>query len=420
MVFMRIVIYILLFSFSFSFSQEIIVDSISFEGTKRMNEKFLIELILTKKGTVLDSLQLQNDVTLMNRLNGVSQSEYKIVMISPQSAKVNYIIKENFSLIPNLQLWTTDDVAAYKVGLYEYNFLGRNMTIGGFYQYNAFSSFGINFAAPQLFNARYGMELNIQKWASKEPVTINDEKANYQYENMAFEVLGVHQINFKNRIKLGFNLFNEKYQYIDGATDVNVPQTLDVNKQMAKFLYSYDDVTFNYYLWDGIRNNLYVQYVISDNSFQNKFLIAWNDFLYYKKVNSNDNWATRLRVGLSSNDKSPFSPFSVDNNLNIRGVGNLIDRGTGTFVLNTEYRKTLYEKNWFVLQGNAFVDMGSWRNPGGSLSDFVDSKNVKVYPGLGVRFIHKTIFNAIFRLDYGYGISSNASRGFVFGIGQYF
>jgi len=110
----------------------------------------------------------------------------------------------------------------------------------------------------------------------------------------------------------------------------------------------------------------------------------------------------------------------VDNNLNVRGVGNSIDRGTAAIVLNTEYRHTLYEKSWFILQGNTFVDAGSWRNPGGDFSDFGKIQNIRVYPGLGLRFIHKKIFNAIFRIDYGIGITQNATNGLVFGIGQYF
>jgi hypothetical protein len=34
-----------------------------------------------------------------------------------------------------------------------------------------------------------------------------------------------------------------------------------------------------------------------------------------------------------------------------------------------------------------------------------------------VRFIHKKIFNAIFRIDYGYGVTKDATQGLVFGIG---
>jgi len=142
--------------------------------------------------------------------------------------------------------------------------------------------------------------------------------------------------------------------------------------------------------------------------------------MYFKRVGEKGNWANRFRFGVASNAESPFAPFSVDNNLNIRGVGNIIDRGTASMVLNTEYRHTLYEKGWFILQGNGFLDAGTWRNPGGDFGDFVDSSNFRIYPGVGLRFIHKRIFNAIFRIDYGYGITKNSSSGIVFGIGQYF
>jgi outer membrane protein assembly factor BamA len=104
----------------------------------------------------------------------------------------------------------------------------------------------------------------------------------------------------------------------------------------------------------------------------------------------------------------------------MRGVGTTIDRGTASVVLNTEYRYTVIEKDWFVLQGNAFVDSGTWRNPGGDLSDLINADNIKVYTGLGIRLIHKRIFNAIFRIDYGVGLTKDATKGFVFGIGQYF
>jgi hypothetical protein len=66
------------------------------------------------------------------------------------------------------------------------------------------------------------------------------------------------------------------------------------------------------------------------------------------------------------------------------------------------------------------MDGGTWRNPGGDFGDFSESENLRVYPGVGLRFMHKRIFNAIFRIDYGYGITKNSANGIVFGIGQYF
>ena len=228
------------------------------------------------------------------------------------------------------------------------------------------------------------------------------------------------RFNFQNRIELGFSLFTEDYSYLSGATSEQVPQLLNVDKHLVKLIYEYNDLEYYYHYLEGFRSTLNFQYVGSSNSSLPEFLIGFNDFTYYHRIGKKGNWANRLRLGLASNAETPFAPFTVDNNLNIRGVGNTIDRGTGAIVFNTEYRHTLIDKNWFVLQSNVFIDGGSWRNPGGGLGDFAESQNIRIYPGVGLRFMHKKIFNAVFRIDYGYGVTKGASRGVVIGIGQYF
>jgi hypothetical protein len=403
-----------------SFAQINIVDKIEFLEAKSFNKKFLTNLIHTKTGSVLDTLQINKEIIVLSRLNGISNVIYEVLKSENNLYNINFVIKENYTLIPALSIGTTDDVGVYRLGLYEFNFLGKNNTLGGFYQYNGFNSFGIRFTSPCLFKSYLGIETNIQKLSSIEPIFFNNTKANYRYTNTAFELLGVYQINYKNAVKLGFNIFNEKYLYKDGATANDIPQNLNVDKQLLKFQYIYDHLNYNYYLVNGFKSSFAFQYVLSKNDFQKEFTIGWNDFSLYRYVGNKGNWVSRLRLGLSSNNKSPFSPFAVDNNLNIRGVGNIIDRGTGTIVLNTEFRQTIFERKWFVMQGNVFIDGGTWRTPGENFSDFTNKKNVRLYPGVGLRFIHKTIFNAVLRIDYGYGVSQNASKGFVFGIGQYF
>ena len=396
------------------------VTSIQWKGNKKMSVKFMTNFIETKVGQPLDSLQINRDIAALTRLNGISNVTYEVTQTS-LGFVVNYTLIENWSILPNVNLWTTDEAAAaYKIGLYNYNFLGRNATIGGFYQSNGASSYGINFSAPFLFSSNFGIETSFQKLASIEPIFITNSLARYEYTNAGFEALGVYRINYRNSLKLGVNVFKEKYQYLSGATAIGVPQVLEANKTLLKSNYVYDNLLYDFYLVKGFKSTFFGQYIFSSNDFQNEFIIAWNDFSYFKRIGRTGNWASRLRLGISSNDESPFSPFALDNNLNIRGVGNIIDRGTGAIVFNTEYRTTLYEKKWFVLQGNAFVDSGSWRKPGGGFDDFANADNFRVYPGLGLRFIHKTIFNATFRIDYGYGITNNAAKGVVFGIGQYF
>ncbi|WP_046742996.1 POTRA domain-containing protein [Kordia zhangzhouensis] len=407
-------------SFAQEKPQEIVYD-VKFQGHKKNKEHFLKRYVSVRNGDVLDSARLEKDVILLKRLAGASHAYYQVFHSHDNLYNVFYNVEENFTLIPNVNFWTTtNEQFAYKIGLYDYNFLGRNIAFGGFYQNNGFDSYGINLRAPNLFTRNVGVAINFQNWTSEEPLFFNGGSANYKYSNTSFEVLALYQLNFKHRLQFGINIFTEEYDYLSGLTSDMIPRNLTLDKQMLKLVYEYDNLNYYYQYIEGVKNTFYAQHVITENDFQDNFLIAWSDFLYFKRVGERGNWANRIRFGVASNNSSPFAPFSVDNNLNIRGVGNIIDRGTASLVLNTEYRYTLYEKDWFIMQGNTFVDAGTWRNPGGSFSDFTDSRNLRIYPGVGLRFIHKRIFNAIFRIDYGYGVTKNASRGIVFGIGQYF
>lgn len=422
----RLVFYILILSFSLcGVAQQAKVADVKVQGNKKLRTSAILKITKLKAGAVLDSLKLNEDIKWLKRLPSVAHAYYQ-VFPAQQANEYNvfYNIEENFTIIPSANIYTTnDDEFAYRLGLQEFNALGRNITVGGFYQRDIFDSYAINVKAPFLFSRKLGVAINYQNLTTLEPVFFDGTTADYKYNNESFEVLGLYQFNFNHRIETGLSFFTEDYEFRQGATSPNVPQALRVDKLLYKLIYEYNNLNYYYQYVEGFRSILNFQYVnaLEGNQLPD-FVIAWNDFIYYKRFGTKGNWASRLRLGLATNDDTPFAPFAVDNNLNVRGVGNLIDRGTGAIILNTEYRQSLYDKEegWFSLQGNAFIDAGSWRNPGGEFGDFAKSQNIRVYPGVGLRFIHKKIFNAIFRIDYGFGITENASNGFVFGIGQYF
>lgn len=402
------------------FSQENLVSRINIEGVKRSKTSSLKKLIALKPGAVLDSVIIRDDIDRLKRLPAISNANFEVFSLD-DGYEVIYRVDENFTLIPFANLFSSsNDDFAFRIGLQEFNFLGRNITLGGFYQYDNFNSFGISIRAPYLLSSKLGLAVNYYDFTTQEPVFFDNTTADYRYNNKGFEVLGLYEFNFTNRIELGFSLFTEDYSYLFGATNTMVPQELNVGKHLFKLIYEYNDLEYFYQYLEGFRSTLNFQYVGSSEASLPEFLIGFNDFAYFRRVGEKGNWASRLRLGIASNVETPFAPFTVDNNLNIRGVGNTIDRGTGAIVFNTEYRHTLIDKDWFVMQSNVFIDGGSWRNPGGGFGDFADSQNIRVYPGVGLRFMHKKIFNAIFRIDYGYGITKDASRGVVFGIGQYF
>ncbi|MFC4723323.1 POTRA domain-containing protein [Geojedonia litorea] len=412
----------LLCTASMLFAQDPVVADLKVQGNKKLKTGFIKKIAKIQSGVPLDSTIIEEDIKRLKRLPAVAHAYFQVFPANETNTyNVFYNIEENFSIIPSVNIYTTNEEEfAYRIGLYEFNLLGQNIIFGGFYQKDTYNSYGVNFRSPNLFSRNFGLALNFQDLTTEEPVFFDNTSANYKYNNLSYEVLGLYQFNFKNTIELGVNFFTEDYEYKSGATSPDVPQDLNVKKILYKAIYEFNNLDYDYQYVSGFMNTFNFQYVTSDDINLPEFLVARNDFSYFARIGETGNWASRLRLGMATNDDTPFAPFAVDNNLNIRGVGNTIDRGTAAIVLNTEYRQNLYEKGWFALQGNAFIDAGSWRNPGGGLGDFAKSQNIRVYPGLGLRFIHKKIFNAIFRIDYGYGVTKDASRGFVFGIGQYF
>ena len=110
---------------------------------------------------------------------------------------VFYNIEENFTIIPSINVYTTnEDEFAYRIGLYEFNLFGQNMIFGGFYQKDIYSSYAVNFRAPYLFNRQFGLAVNHQNLATQEPVFFDNTTADYKYNNKSFEVMGLYQINF--------------------------------------------------------------------------------------------------------------------------------------------------------------------------------------------------------------------------------
>ncbi len=420
------IVFILIFSLGlFGYSQEVNVSEVIIEGNKRTRTNFLKRLAFVKEGSAVDSIRIASDVRRFKLLPSVASASSKLEKIDDTTYRLIYTVVENFAIIPGLNVsQDNNDDLAFRTSVFDFNFLGQNQIIGGFYSKNVFDSYGFYWEAPNLFTRKLGIGINYQNNVLQEPIFFEDERdVKYKNTNRAFEIRLMYEHNFKNRFEFGFNIANDDYNYLSGDVPESIPETLGVNKVSAVGEYEYNNITNEYQYVEGFRSIFTYSFTLhsnGNNDLLRNFFIGRNDFEYFKRIGNKGNWANRLRLGYATNDTTPFAPFALDNQLNIRGVGNTIDRGTASVVLNTEYRHTIIEKGWFAMQANAFVDAGTWQESGGNLGDLIEGEKATVFSGLGVRFIHKRIFNAVFRIDYGVGIGKKANNGIVFGIGQYF
>ena len=143
------------------------------------------------------------------------------------------------------------------------------------------------------------------------------------------------------------------------------PLNLKPIKYLGKVGFQINRIEPFYFYRNGWSNQSFFTYVVGKNvDDSDEFYQFENESRYFKRIKSKGNFALRAKVGVARNSDSPFPPFVIDNNQNVRGAGNLIQRGNGLWTLNMEYRQTVLEHKWLAMQGTFFLDNAGIQTPG--------------------------------------------------------
>lgn len=397
------------------------VTEIQYEGIKKSNEKFLERQVKSRVGEVADLEQIEEDAQQLQNLSMISTAGYRIDTLNGAYSIV-FEIEEALTLFPILNFGGIQNNVWFELGFKELNLGGIGQELTVIYRNNDSRHNGnLYYKIPYLGKSRWGASVSFLRWASVEPLYFGDQTVFYDYDNTNFNVSLLRTLKNRQNLEIGVSYFVEKYkknERHDGEVTPG-PQEERLPKLLFKLGYRVDRISYhNLHLtgWDNLINAQRIWNIEEQSGFN----IVLNDTRFFKRIAKRNNLAARLRLGVSTNNDSPFAPFVLDSHVNIRGIGNRIDRGTAVAVLNLEYRHIIYEIDRFAFQGVVFSDFGTWRQPGGELNDLVQSNNLVYFAGGGLRLIYKRAANAVLRMDYGKGVINGQGDGFVLGLGQYF
>jgi len=396
--------------------QELVIESISISGLSKTKEDHLRQYLNLQEGDKLDSLVLETNRQRLANLEILGDVQYKVHTTSSKAA-VEFHCKELTTLLPILNFGSLQDNFWFRVGASESNLMGVGKKLTAFYQYYDRSSIFINYSVPRISNSRFGYNASVIRWATIEPLYFDEGVEFYNYDNNTYGASGIYHFNFNNNIEIGGAYFEEHF-FKKSSTSFG-PSDVRKQKLLGKIIFKSQHINYHYFYLQGWDNSFNFETVATRNE-NVPFYIVYNDTRFFKRIGAKTNIGVRFRTGLSTNNDSPFAPFVLDSYINIRGSGNKVDRGTGTLIMNLEFRQTLIDKKSFALQGVVFSDAGSWRLPGGDFNDFLDMDNLKTFVGGGCRVIYKKAYNAIIRIDYGVNVQYKKDRAFVLGLGQYF
>jgi len=398
------------------------VGEITMDGVVKNDLAYLQNFITIEEGDRLDKAALENVRQQLIRRTGIANVTYDIDTISPNQANIRFHVEEQKTLRPQFGIGGIKGNFWWQVGGAEYNLEGKEKTlIATYLQNDKQPNFQVYYQNARINGQKWGYAVDLNRQSSIEPLFFPSSTVVYLYSNFGIGVNGMYHPSFNSRITVGANVFQESYEKNNPADigDSDGPDELTEDKFLLKIQYENNQVNYDYFYRNGFQWFIRAQSVNSID-LDSRFLEVSTEAIRYWRPWANGNIATRLRAALASNNPSPFAPFVLDSKVNLRGVGNRIDRGTAQLVLNLEYRHTVFHNDKFAGQVVTFLDFGTWRNPGAAFSQLFDSDQFREFIGVGIRFINKKVIQSTLRLDYGVDITNADQRGFVFGVGQYF
>ena len=379
-------------------------------------------LLLASASGVVDSAFLRGFRQNLLNLPPIQGAELRTDTLATGQVLITATLREARTRFPVFGFGGVRGNINFEVGLTDVHGFGRGRELTAVYRNNdGEQGFLARYVDPALRNSRFGLELELQRYAAVEPVFFASRALDYRYVNEGGGALLRYRLRQRHTVGLGLTVFREDFRRFDQESELaEAPLRLVQRKQLFKFEHVLDRRDYRRERIGGHDQRTYVQLVTSAG--EAPFAIAWHETRYYRLIGARGNLALRGRLGLSTNRDSPFAPFTLDAQLNIRGSGNRADRGTAQAILNAEYRHRVWadEKDNYSAQVVVFSDLGAWRSPGGDLRELTDAATVQHFVGGGVRLISAKAKNLVLRVDYGVDWRSPERRGIVVGAGHYF
>ncbi len=397
------------------------INQIEFTGLKRTQEIYLNHYIQSKIGAVISDSLLQVDVQKLKNIASIGNASHSLVKTN-DGQKVIFEIEEVRTLLPIVNFGGIKGNLWFQVGFSDINWRGKGQFLSASYQNNDRRHSGnIYYRVPSINRTDWGFSASLNRWASREPLFFPEGTVNYDYDNTGIGLTAIRRFGFYRNLEFGGTYFVEKYeksnfQFLETPPG---PEDLTQPKWLTKVEYSENFLDYHFFYLKGFAWRITLQDVYNtlDKTWFHSLQFQGRHF---SGVGNRGNFAMRLRMAIATNNDTPFAPFVVDSHVNLRGVGNRIDRGTAQLVFNAEYRHTIHESKKWGAQVVTFSDLGTWRNPGGKLKDIFNPDQFRHFLGGGIRLIYQKIYGAVLRIDYGVDIYNMQQRGLVIGLGQYF
>lgn len=411
--------------FCASISEAQVIERIDFSGLKRTKESYLRRIIDIQEGDSLRYNDTARNVQHIKDLNLFFEVGYKLDTLVNNNYAITFNIREANYIYPIIANGGSSQRLNFSLGVNDINFLGKGHSLGFIYQYYDRHSFKLFQTSLRHKNGKTGHGVVLGKYATIEPLYFMNQTLDFNYDNYHFSGEGYWWFNRYVRAKLGGMYLYEIYKsreedFSFGGMDFMANQDVGLHKAQLRIGLTFNKVHYDLERRDGWYNSIDAERIATFNIEGASFYKLSTETKFFKKIKYRDNFSSRLKLGIATNNFSPFSPFVIDDFINIRGVGNRVSRGTAEGILNLEYAHRWIKHKYFILQTSVFTDVGFIRQAGADFRSTFSEMNSYYYSGVGLKIQSRWLYNAIIRFDYGFNLENFNENGLVVGFGHYF
>lgn len=361
-----------------------------------MRPHFVALFLSAEKGAPPDSTQALIDCRNLQQLPAVYHASVKWEEREGLLCQV-YTIEEQFTLIPYASVSQGGAASSrtYQLGLSEFNALGRGIWVRGMYQYKERHAAQLTVRVPFVWGSPWTVEVTGKYWNTVEPLYFNDMGVRYTYMNRLAQLGLSRTFNFTTEVGGRFSVFDEEYNRLEMHPEVATPEQEYFAKALAQGYVRHNTRNYQFFYVTGWLAEFRTTVVGTQHATEQDFIQGDLDLRRFWRPRQRLNVGLRFQAGLATNNLSPYAPYVYDSQLNLRGAGDRIARGTAGFFVSSEARLTAIDRTHWAAQVVGFSDAGWLRSAGAQGMN----AQPEWYLGMGGRLHIKRFYNAVFRMD---------------------
>lgn len=396
------------------------VSDVTFSGSFRIKEWILLNELEMKPGAEFSPAEWKLDRKRLASLAVFSEVATDTISTA-DGITVAYNLKEQWTLIPRLNIGGEIDNIDIDIGLSDKDFLGLYVEPGVMYShFENRSSYYAWLNCPRAVGTRYALSLSVSETHSREPADIRDEVERYHYDVKKTSVGAKISRRFTEKFScgIGLSLHDERYRIEPYyAPPRTLPEIRDQKRIRPTGHMTFGRVYYDRFFSDGQSLTIGGDLIAFDlDDYRFKYWLFYTQMRNYVDIDKRWNICNRLFFGTSKID-DVFPTWAITGFSNVRGTEDRVSRGSKIWYSNNEVRLKVYEDKWFHGQLTAFVDFGDAWEEKRSLKDIVSESYMTC--GLGLRLGHFRFYNAIGRVDFAYNANTGTWTTYI-SAGQFF